>query len=203
MADHVVLVNGLPGAGKSTLAARLAPLLNVPLIGKDLIKEGLAAAAPGVPARGVGPVAAQVMWELAAVVPGTVLLESWWFRPRDRGFAQAGLARSGAASVVEVWCEVPAELARERVHRRRRPPELYHDEQRVRESWEQWAAQAGPLDVGEVVPVRTDREVDLADLIRRVGEATARATGRPGTRHAGTATRPPSPLPDAARGGPG
>ncbi|MFD2079155.1 hypothetical protein SAMN05421678_102422 [Actinopolymorpha cephalotaxi] len=35
----VILVNGLPGAGKSTLAYPLARELGVPLFGKDLIKE--------------------------------------------------------------------------------------------------------------------------------------------------------------------
>jgi glucokinase len=35
----VVLVNGLPAAGKSTLAPKLAIALGLPLLSKDLIKE--------------------------------------------------------------------------------------------------------------------------------------------------------------------
>ena len=36
-----VLVGGVPGSGKTTLARQLAPLLEVPLIAKDAIKEAL------------------------------------------------------------------------------------------------------------------------------------------------------------------
>ena len=36
-----VVVNGPPGSGKTTLAERLAPLLGLPLISKDVIKEAL------------------------------------------------------------------------------------------------------------------------------------------------------------------
>ena len=39
-----VLVGGVPGSGKTTLARQLAPLLGVPLIAKDAIKEALMAA---------------------------------------------------------------------------------------------------------------------------------------------------------------
>ena len=36
-----VLVGGVPGSGKTTLARQLAPLLGMPLIAKDAIKEAL------------------------------------------------------------------------------------------------------------------------------------------------------------------
>ena len=92
------ILTGFLGAGKTTLARDLAPVLGIPLISKDTIKEALYAAAPGVPHTGLGPIAAEAMWDLAAVVPGGVLLESWWFPPRDRAYAESGLRRSGAAS---------------------------------------------------------------------------------------------------------
>ena len=45
----LVLVSGAPGSGKTTLAARLATDLRLPLLTKDAIKEALldAVAAPG------------------------------------------------------------------------------------------------------------------------------------------------------------
>lgn len=39
---RLVLVSGVPGTGKSTIAAPLAAALGLPLIAKDLIKEALA-----------------------------------------------------------------------------------------------------------------------------------------------------------------
>jgi predicted kinase len=191
MADYVVLVNGLPGAGKSTLAAQLAPALGVPLIAKDAIKEALAEALPDVPTGALGPMAAETMWTVAAGVSGGALLESWWFRPRDHGFAAAGLQRSGAATVVEIWCDVPPETALTRFRGRRRHG-MHRDDHHATHSWAAWAAQAGPLGLGAVIPVRTDRDVDLPRLARLVAGQLAPS------RHAGSATRPPAPLPNAA-----
>ncbi|GIE98811.1 AAA family ATPase [Paractinoplanes rishiriensis] len=197
MAQYVVLVNGLPGAGKSTLAGALGPLLGIPVISKDTLKEAMAAAAPGVPAAAVGPVAAGSMWDLAGAVPGGVLLESWWFRPRDRGFAEAGLRRAGATTAVEVWCDLPAGLALDRVRQRDRG-DLYDDDRHVREFWDRWAAEAEPLGIGEVLTVRTDQPVDHAALARRLSTAVEGTVVSPPVRTAAAVARPPAPLPNAA-----
>lgn len=157
VAHRLILINGLPGSGKSTLAGRLAPALRVPLIGKDALKEAMAKAAPGVPPAAFGPVAAQVMWELAAATPGVVILESWWFRPRDLGFVADGIARSGARIVVEIWCSVPPELAESR-----RPG---------RPDWARWVAEGVPLGVGPVITVETDRPVIATALIEAISQS--------------------------------
>ncbi|MFI6604780.1 AAA family ATPase [Nonomuraea sp. NPDC050536] len=47
MADLLVLVNGLPGAGKSTLGRPLATQLNARFLSKDAVKEALATCADG------------------------------------------------------------------------------------------------------------------------------------------------------------
>ena len=41
MMSHVVVVNGLPGVGKTSLAGRIAQGLGWPLLTKDMIKESL------------------------------------------------------------------------------------------------------------------------------------------------------------------
>lgn len=158
MADRILLVNGLPGAGKTTLSRRLAPLLGVPLFSKDALKEsaGLSGAA-----------AAEMLWDLAAATPGSVMLESWWFKPRDQGFVAAGLARAGAASVVEIWCRVPPSMARARFVVRKRAA-FYEDARRLADSWEVWAASATPLGVGVTVEVSTETPVDLDALLTRL-----------------------------------
>jgi hypothetical protein len=88
----VVLVSGMPGAGKSTLAGPLAAALRLPLLSKDLIKEtmhdGLNGAGrdPGTPAdlawsRGLGATAMELLWALAAQAPAVMLEAN--FRPRS------------------------------------------------------------------------------------------------------------------------
>lgn len=129
MATSLILVNGLPGSGKTTLADALAALGGYPLLVKDRIKEGLAPVLGG-PSVSLGPIAMDTAWAAAGQLPGTVVLDSWWFRPRDLGQARAGLARTGATRVVEVWCSAGNELTRLRYRDRVRDP-LHRDSERL------------------------------------------------------------------------
>lgn len=174
MAEQLILINGLPGSGKSTLAGPLAAALQLPLISK----EAMAAAVPaGISSRALGIAASQAMGELAAGTPGGIVLESWWFTPRDLGLVQAGLHRCGTPATVEIWCQVPAPIAAARVRSRRRAA-VHEDERRLTDSWPQWAAQARPLGVGPTLTVATDRPVDAGDLADRIRGAGQRLGGR-------------------------
>jgi predicted kinase len=116
----LVIVNGLPGSGKTALAAELARILDASLISKDAIKEAVADVVSAGAYRALGIAASEMMWTLAAAMSGEVVMESWWFKPRDLYFVEAGLRRCGAASAVEIWCDVPAHLAKTRYAARRR-----------------------------------------------------------------------------------
>lgn len=170
MAREVVLVNGLPGSGKTTLGDRLARELGVPCLSKDRVKEALADAVghPAVDGPALGAAAMTAIWRLAASVPGRVVIDSWWFRPRDLDFARAGLAEAAAESSVEVWCDVPVELARKRYGGRSRHPVHRDDRDSLTAEWAAWAAHGAPLGLGPVIRVNTSVHVDAAALSRQV-----------------------------------
>jgi len=172
MADELVLVNGLPGAGKSTLAPLLAAALAVPMISKDIVKEALADIVPAVPSQDLGRITMDAMWSMAGTIAGTVLLEGWWLAPRDRRFAQAGVAVAKARRVVEVWCDVPSALARDRYIRRQRHW-VHRDHRPVVANWDSWASLAGPLELGPTIRVRTDAPTDPAAIAQAVRAAFA------------------------------
>lgn len=141
----VVLVNGLPAAGKSTLARALARQLALPLFSKDVINEThasvLGSAAPGRSwNRALGAAASETMWALLADAPcGAVLENSWRADVRPlvaKGLARAGIERARALMTADEWAAM--------------------------------VANGEPLGLGPVIRIDTSRPVDIPALAARV-----------------------------------
>ena len=177
-----VLVNGLPGAGKTTLAGTLSRHLGLPLFSKDVIKEVhadvLGAEAPGWPQRrwnaALGAAASETMWALLARAPGGAVLESTW--PADRRhFVTRGLSRAGDPATAEIWCDVPLETARRRCEARH-PRHPVHGGLLTDEEWERWRRTARPLGLGPVLRVDTTGPVEAAAVVAWIRQSHTSVT---------------------------
>lgn len=170
----LVLVNGLPGSGTTTLAQRLGPALQAVVISKDAIKEAVADAIgiTGAASRTLGASSMEMAWSLASAVEGVAVVDSWWFAPRDTAFARDGINRVAADKTVEVWCDATVEVARARVAHRRRH-RVHRDSERVDSAWAEWAADARPLDLCATVHVDTSDPVDLSDVLAHISRDEA------------------------------
>nr|WP_277348471.1 AAA family ATPase [Planctomonas sp. JC2975] len=162
------MINGMPGAGKTTLAPHLAAELGWPLVGKDMLKEvfGDILGVPVEKTAMLGALASDTMWSLAALVDGPVIVESFWRSDRDQEFLRRGLEVANAGPVVEVWCTVPLEVARQRFLTRPRHP--IHGDTRRLDEWDSWAAIALPCSGHPVIEVGTDGPVNVAELATRI-----------------------------------
>jgi predicted kinase len=148
----VVLVNGLPGAGKTTVARAVSQRLGLPLFSKDTIKQAHADVLGSEPPPGwtqrrwnaaLGAAASETMWALLADAPDGAILESCW--PTNvRRFVARGLQRANCRQPAEIWCQAPLETARQR-YEARHPRHPIHGELLTDTQWERWRATAQPL----------------------------------------------------------
>ncbi|WP_227983492.1 AAA family ATPase [Nocardia spumae] len=176
MGKLLVLVNGLPGAGKSTTGRALARTLDARFLSKDTVKDALANCvddAADLPE--LGGIAMDAIWALARATNSAVVVDSWWFAPRDREHARRGIARAAADRTVEVWCDATEPVARARYASRHRPS-YYGDAQRLVTHWDIWARAAAPLGLTPVVTVDTTSPVDYVTLADRIELAAVQGT---------------------------
>ena len=127
---RMVLVGGLPGTGKSTLAAGLGRELEATVLRSDEVRKelaGLDGARPAGAAFGEGiytvtatAAAYGALLDRARVALGlgeTVVLDASWTSAASRERARTVAARSHA-DLVELRCDAPADVAADRIRRR-------------------------------------------------------------------------------------
>ncbi|WP_280340285.1 hypothetical protein [Nocardia neocaledoniensis] len=145
--------------------------MNAQFLSKDAIKEALATCIENpIDISAPGGIAMDTVWALACAIPATVVIDSWWFKPRDLAWAKAGIETASADRIAEVWCEVPVHVARDRYKNRQRDA-LYKDTQRLASDWDTWAEHASPLGLAPTVLVDTTRPVNCADLAQYIEHA--------------------------------
>jgi predicted kinase len=169
----VVVVQGPPAAGKTTVARELAALLHLPLIAKDTIKEAL------FDELGTGDLAwsarlgAATYLVLGALVEesagtgASLVLEGNFVRGSELEAQLAALP----TRIVQVHCSAPLEVLLERYASRGRHPGHLDNERidALREAVE--SRKHDPLELpGETIRIDTSGPVDLAALAVRIAE---------------------------------
>lgn len=181
-----MLVTGLPGSGKTTLADRLAPVLGLPLLSRDAVKESLFDTL-GIGDRPwslrLGRAALDVVLSVLADCPRGAVVEAWLPPERDREPVARGLARAGIARPLEVFCDCPVEIA---VRRYRERAGLRHPGHPAGEGYalariHTAARTLVPLGFGPVLRVDTSAPVQ----VDRVASWVSLTTAEPGPQTAG------------------
>jgi predicted kinase len=166
-----VLANGLPAAGKSTIARPLARSLRLPLNSKDVIKDALLesfAVSDRAGSIAVGRASIRIMYSLARDASAAVLDCNF-----ERASARADL-RMLDLSIYEIYCRCPLETVQQRFldrqgnrHSRRRVPD-------VPAALREWASKYGdPVEVGPLLFVDMSRAVAIEEIVQWVTEQEA------------------------------
>jgi predicted kinase len=164
----LVVVTGVPGAGKTTLGSAIARVLEVPFVSLDAIKETLYAQDPGPRDPFELRLAAEaVLSSLLDAGPGMVVVDIWIAPNRDSSRV-AALLREQRRDIVELLCRVPADVAIGRyTSRRRSAPHRSADASmlaRIRRATTEFE----PLGIGRCIEVDTSQPVDIGDLVDRI-----------------------------------
>jgi predicted kinase len=175
-----VVVSGLPGSGKTTVAQALAPLLQLPLFDKDAILERL------FDTKGAGDALwrrqlsreSDVLLQSAVSSSSGAVVTSFWHvagMPADSGTSTEWLTTL-SSTLVNVHCECPLELAATRFAQRSRHPGHLDNTRSVAEVFASIQALPVPgyLGVGERVVIDTTTTVERTLLLQTVEAAFAR-----------------------------
>ncbi len=162
-----IVVSGVPGSGKTTLALPLAAEIQAPLLNKDTIHETLfdsLGLADRESSLRVGKASVDLMYALARRTP-LVVLDNFW-----RHSEAPTLSRIDSL-LIQIYCRCPPLLAMER-YRSRAPSRhrAHFEEEVIYDSREVWFTEPpGPLDLpGPLVEVNTEHPVELAPLVQWV-----------------------------------
>ena len=174
-----VVISGLPGSGKTTVARRLAPALNLALIDKDDILDRL------FEAKGIGDAAwrrtlsreSDVILQRDAVNSNGAILVSFWRlqgMPSDSGTPTDWL-QAASNFVLNVHCECEPDVAARRFFERRRHPGHLDGESSYAEvlAGLQRLTRCAPLDIAPRIDVDTSREPNLEEVVRLIRGALA------------------------------
>jgi predicted kinase len=166
---RLILVNGVPASGKSTVARAVAEAGGWPLLTLDTVKEAFFAHL-GTGDRDynrlMGKASYQAIFALVGDFPegSTAVMDAWFgFQPAD--VLTAHLERAKVSRVAEVWCHAPPPVIGERYRSRLPSRHAGHLGEAYIPELTELAGRAAPLGVYPLFRVDTTRPLDIAELM--------------------------------------
>lgn len=156
---RLLLVNGVPASGKSSVALALSEATGWPVLALDTVKNPFLAEIEGVDRpfnRRLGRASLRAMLDVFREAPAgsTFILDAWFgFQPRE--WVEKLLAEAGAGRIAEIWCTAPPEVISERYRTRAQHRLPGHPGADYAVELVELAKRAEPLRLGNLLEVDT------------------------------------------------
>lgn len=168
----LLMINGVPASGKSSVARELSVRTGWPILSLDTLKNPFLARLDNVDRtfnRTLGAASYEAIFSVIADAPGgsTFIVDAWFgFQPRE--VLEGHIARAGITKVAEVWCDCSPEVVGQRYAERvgGRPPG--HPGPSYVPELVELARRAAPTGLGPVKTVSTMQDLELDSLVRWV-----------------------------------
>ncbi|MDU5484804.1 MAG: AAA family ATPase [Serratia liquefaciens] len=161
----VILVNGVPASGKSTVARALAHHFDLPYLSLDGIKEPFMARLDNINRelnRQLGYAAYQAIWSMVAQAPlRCIYVIDAWFGFQSREQLRQYLREAGVTQVLEVWNQISGELAAERYAARTGQRPKGHPGAEYLPELRALADRAMPMALGPVLRIEQAQPLDI------------------------------------------
>lgn len=166
---RVVLVNGVPASGKSTVSVALSQATGWPLLRLDTIKDPFLTHIEGVDRpfnRILGRASYEAIFSVLADAPdGTTAIVDAWFGFQPPEVLEAHLAKAGITETAEVWCYAPPEVVGARYGARASQRPKGHPGVEYVEELKVLAGRARPLARGPLLELETSSPADPARVL--------------------------------------
>ncbi|MFA0084300.1 AAA family ATPase [Vibrio sp. 10N.261.51.F12] len=165
----VIIVNGIPASGKSTVATKIAKYFGWPYLSIDTIKEpfmGLHGSIDREFNRELGKAAYKAIWDTVANAPDDcVYVIDAWFGFQSKELLESYVKHSDVVDITEVWNSISPELVSARyrsrlsIRREGHPGEEYIPELMA------LAERASPMNIGTVYCVDQDTGGEVHEVL--------------------------------------
>lgn len=167
----LILVNGIPASGKSTVARIIADELSFPRLSLDEIKEPFMMqfcdTIDRTLNRKLGYAAYQAMFNIVRQAPeNSILILDAWFGFRETAVLQDYLASCGIHHTLEIWNAISSERVAARYQARVNERIKGHPGNEYLPELISLAHQAKPMCIGKCYTVDQDKEINHQELIQ-------------------------------------
>jgi glucokinase len=167
--NRIVMVNGVPASGKSTVAALISAMKRWPLLALDTIKNPFLAEIGTVDRpfnRVLGRASYRAIFDVMGSAPaGSTFVVDAWFGFQPKELLLELIKKGGVTEIVEIWCSASPEVIARRYRDRSGERLPGHPGAEYAEELAILAARAEPMSLGPVLRVDTSRPTETGTIL--------------------------------------